>query len=334
MRTNQLVFGLIGLVSIFGLSLSASAQHSGDAEGGLLYEPWPNLTPDATWRFQPFCDACIPAAGDFTSKAEVREYAPGEFAFHSRGPDTWWETTGDVTNGFAVQNRWHQYVLGEDMFTRGNNLTCTWTFWGDPNDPAWAPEHFGPNGPIAWPGNSGVLGPFHRNSATNHSGLFYPTLEAGLEVGGIVNWKFQTSGAWQTAIFDDEHGTFGVVANSGAAPGTPTKVFHDVILAATSPANAIVARVILDDNDGAAFSYRSLAKGPAFIEIFDNRGVGSDPDPHNDVWIGFASDLGALYVDNIIVEDDNNVRTGPAGPTPTPTNTAIVGDVENWDSYE
>jgi len=312
------------ILSIIGLALPASAQHSGDPQGGLLYEPWPSSIPDPTWRLQPACEACTAEAGDYTSIAEIREYAPGEFAFKSRGPDTWWETIGDVVNGFAVENRWHQYVLGNDMFTRGNGLRCTFTFWGDPNDPAWNPDNFGPNGPIAWPGNSGVFGPFHRTSGADHVSGIMSNLEAGLEtnVTGRDNWKFQTSGMFNTAIFDDEYGTFGTFSNN--------QPFIDAIEAATDISQAIYAEVELGDIDGAAFRYRSVNKGHSCsIEIFDNRDVvGSDPDPQNEVWIGFASDLGGLFVDDIIVEDDNFLPTDvdlfdTRTPTPTPTSTAV-----------
>ena len=312
--TRVSLFAILALCIVF----SASAQHSGDSQGGLLYEPWPSAAADATWRFQPACELCIPAAGDFTSLAEVREYSPGEFAFVSRGPDTWWETTGDVTNNFAVANRWHNYVLGNDMFTRGNNLKCTFTFWGDPTDPAWNPDAFGPNGPIAWPAHSGVLGPFHRSSGMDHMTAINSNLEAGLEtnITGFDNWKFQTSGMWNTAIFDDEHGTFGNFANN--------QPFLDALQGATDEMTAVVLEVVLGNTDGAALSYGPAAKGPALIEIFDNRDIASDPGAQNDVWIGFASDLGALLVDNIIVEDDNNIFVpGPVGPPAPPVTVQI-----------
>jgi len=331
MKSKIIVLCLIGVPFVFGLSISASAQHSGDAQGGLLYEPWPSLTGDSTWHFQPACFACIPAAADYTSIAEVFEYAPGEFAFKSRGPDTWWETTGDITNGFPIANRWNNHLLGNDMFTRGDNLRCTFTYWGDPEDAAWDPSHFGPNGPVAFPSFSGAIGPFHRASGDDYMTSIHVNLEAGLEVNltGFDNWKFQTSGMFNTAIFDDEHGTFGNFATN--------QPFLDAIQGATDVSRAIVVEVVLGNTDGAAMSYRSLAKGheASLIEIFDNRDVASDPAPATGTWIGFASDLGAIFVDNIIVEDDNNIwQPGPSGPTATPTNTAIVGDVKNWDSYE
>jgi len=334
MKSKIIVFSLIGVLSIFGLNLSALAQHSGDPQGGLLYEPWPSQTGDATWQFQPFCDACIPAGGDYTTIAEVSEYEPGEFAFKSRGPDTWWETTGDVTNGFAVANRWHNYVLGNDMFTRGDNLKCTFTFWWDIDDPAWAPGNFGPNGPIVAPAHSGVIGPFHRNSGMDHTGAINANLEGGLEtnITGFENWKIQTSGMWNTAIFDDEYGTFGNLATNSA--------FISAITSATGTSQAIVVEIVLGNIDGVAMSWRNVSNGPAFTEIFDNRDLSpaSDPNPQNDVWIGFASDLGALLVDEIIVEDDSNLWVSGPSDTPTPagpTNTPNpVTGVKEWDQYE
>ena len=340
MKTKILVFCMIGVLSVFGMSSVTLAQHTGDPQGGLLYEPWPSLTPDATWRLQTECYQCTDKS-HYTSVSEVFEYEPGEFAYKSRGPDTWWETTGDIAFGFMEQNRFYQFVLGNDMFTRGDDLRCRFTFWGDPADPAWAPENFGPNGPIAWPQNSGVIGPFHRTSGMDigpphppgSTGAIHAGPEAGIETNltGRTSWKFMTSGLFNTAIFDDEHGTFGNLGTN--------QPFLDAIESSTCGLKdcGVILEVWLGDTDGAMVQYSTVSKG-TFIEIFDNRNVGSDPNPQEDVWIGFGSDLGALLVDDIIVEDNNNLWVSGPSDTPTPSPSTPtpnpVSGVKKWEQYE
>jgi len=269
-----------------------------DARGEpLLYESFPSGTIDSDrWRLQPACSMC----GDqYTSKAELVNIGGTDYAFLSRGPDSWWETGGHADQGFPHANRWHNYILGRDMFIRGNGLACSVTVWGDPNNPAWTVVG-PPSGLAAFPSNAGVQGPWRRVDGDSFAGLAYEQMEAGV---GIIHGGFYR--------FEQTH-SFG-------GPNALSQDFTDAFHATSHKANAITVRVEFGDNNGAMMQWKSANKGTYITEI-DNRDDGTIPS-QSDVWVGFASDLGAVLYDDILVVNDNNVGEIPTptfGPSPTP----------------
>lgn len=259
----------------------------------LLYEPFQSTDLDTTkWHIQERCCNCTEPP-TYTTLATIRDDGTGNNAFVVRGPTTWCETTGQC--GGFTSNRWQHGIAGKAAFTRGNDIRCTFTMWGDPNDPAWANANPEISGPLPFPGNTCVNGPWKRADLASTCGDTYNTGEAQIGCSNFFPqpWAFEQQGSW-------------------GGDRWPSQLFQDTFTSATQRSLAVVSEITLGNTDGAMWRWSSDF-GDTWNFEYDNRDNGSinsglygHEDAATDVWIGFASDMGALYIDDIIVEDNNN----------------------------
>ena len=280
----------------------------------LLQEHFSSASIDtALWHVEPACCTCTDPI--YTTVMELRHLGGGDFAFLTRGPDSWNETVG--SEGFTA-NRWNHALAARTQFARGNNIRCTFTFWGDPTNPAWmnrAPASDLKPGPIAFPTNTCLNGPWKRHNHSETCSTIYNTGEAHIGCSSFFggDFGFEQSGSWGSPNFASE----AFVAAFGASDG---KKF-----------NALMARIWLGDTDGAMWEWSSDF-GQTWITEYDNRDTGEIADPAADVWIAFATDMGAVFLDDIIVEDDSNLVVATPTPEPIPDPDRGTWLYEDWNS--
>jgi hypothetical protein len=179
---------------------------------------------------------------------------------------------------------WAYYYYSTNTFPRGSSLRCTFLVWKDPTKPTWA-------GPV----NFGVMGPFHN--AQNPAAI-YGNLEAGLE-GGSLPLNFDATGMFNS--------------------GTPTSgAFQTAFSSSTSRTNGVWVRVTLGDTMGARFEWST--DGVHFIPEIDTREI-SGASAAN-VYLGFGTHAGAVFIDTITVE-----RISANQPPPP-------SGVNDWNLYE
>ena len=258
------------------------------------------------------------ASADFTTRwnnnnATLEELAPGDWALRIQDAASW-------GNG----------VVTTATFPRGANLRCTWAFWhgfmaiGDA-DSGEAGEQA-----TTWD-STALMAPFRMSDQTSNS---YARHEAGLEY-------FLPSDQWQDLGLGPTNGGLnkGIGWSETGAVQSGVQLdaaFQQAGLAAVDKSSAVYVRATLGDvtggtavwsTDGGATWTQITTKTTG--EVIDTRGeaVGSvvltgNDNANNgtvgnaagsvtvsgntDVWIGFASGGGVLYVDNLWVQDDNN----------------------------
>ena len=103
----------------------------------LIDESWGVAIDTVTWNTS-FRPAGSQGAGQ-ASLAETEDVGGGDFAAYTEGPSDW---------------GWGQEIVTVGTFSRGGNLSCTFTTWYDPTA----------SYPSAAPGGSAINGPFHSAS--------------------------------------------------------------------------------------------------------------------------------------------------------------------------
>jgi hypothetical protein len=169
---------------------------------------------------------------------------------------------------------WGQELETVDTFARGNNLRCTFTTWYDPTA----------SYPSAAPGGSAINGPFHSASM----------------MGGN-----QSHSALEAAV-GREYGSFLFEQASWGGGPAISAAFHVAYASATSKANAVKIKVTLGDASGAMLQW-SNDSGYSWTTEYDTRGV-SGP-TNSPVYVGFGTNHGQIFYDDIIVENDVVVET-------------------------
>jgi len=150
-------------------------------------------------------------------------------------------------------------------FPRGQNLRCTFKAWGDPSKTSWLG---------AFPSAAMIAGPW-RNSNNDFA---YNDQEACVSL-----WQHQPL-RFSQVEWNDGH--------------IMTSAFNNAWVAATSKAKAVTIRVWLGNDIGAKCEWTT--DGTNWIEELDTRGA-SD---HAEVFLGFSTYGGAVFIDDILVEND------------------------------
>jgi len=163
----------------------------------------------------------------------------------------------------------HAYFYSRDAFSRGGNLRCTFKTWGDPSKTS---SHHG-----GFPQVAAINGPWRYTNAG---------IAPGNQEACVSLWLGQPM-RFSQAEWDTGH--------IMSAPYTT------VWLRSISESKAITVRVWLGDGQGAKCEW-STDNGNNWMQEIDTRGVsGGD---HPNVYLGFATVGGAVFIDDIVVEKD------------------------------
>ena len=169
---------------------------------------------------------------------------------------------------------WQYNFHSVASYPRGNDLRCTFKTWRDPSKPTWA-------GAV----NFGILGPFHLT--TFNPAAVYGNMAVAVE-GGAVPMAFNSKGPWTS--------------------GTPVSAaLSSAFNSSTSKADGVWIRVTLGNTSGGLLEYST--DGVTYTLDTDNRDL---PD-HNtaaEVILGFGTHAGAVWIDDIVVDDS----IGPPAP--------------------
>lgn len=226
---------------------------------------------------------------------------------------------------------WGSGVVTIDTFPRGANLICQWWFWHGFMEIADSDSGTEGEQPTTWDSTS-LMAPFRSSPETSNS---FQRHEAALEY-------FFPSDQWQDLGLGPGNGGLnkGIAWNESGGVQNGVQIepaFQQAGLAAVDKASAVIVRAYLGDtsggtadwsNDGGVTWQRIRTKTTG--EIIDTRGVtpgevvltGNDNANNGtegnmsgsvtvsgnpEVYIGFASGAGLLYVDNVLVQDNNNI---------------------------
>ncbi len=264
----------------------------------------------------------------YNNNSTLEEQAPGDWALRIQDAASW-------GNG----------VVTVDNFSRGANLRCTWCFWhgfmviqdADGSTEGAQTTNFD---------STSLMAPFRMSDQTSNSfqrheaalEYFFPTdqwqdLGTGPTNGGLnkgIGWSetgavqsgvqldaaFQQAGlaavdkssaVYVRAWLGDVSGGTAVWSTDGGATWTPirTKTTGEVI----DTRGETIGSVVLTGNDNSNGATEGAMTGSVTVS------------GNTDVWVGFASGAGILYVDNVLLEDDNN-------------NTIPVNSVGAWTVYQ
>ena len=167
-----------------------------------------------------------------------------------------------------VADQHQNYFYSKQAFERGGNLRCTFKAWGDPTKPAWGG---------AFPKNATINGPWRFSNTANATS----NQEACVSLWYGQPIRFSQM-EWDTGpVMSD--------------------AFVKTWLAATSKDKALTIRVWLGDGIGAMCEW--TADGVNWTREIDTRG-GVGGSHHGKVYLGFASYCGAVFIDDIVVEND------------------------------
>ena len=230
---------------------------------------------------------------------------PGNFAMSARGQNV------------SLRGSWHQTTFFHVLpFPRGQNVVCGFKFWRDAMDTGWGGTNCQ---------SYHVGGPWHKDKSDL---LFTPEAQ-------IRYWI-----PWTPAGQGQEFATPG---NPWTTSPKLTQGYHDAFCAATSREMCVTVEVLLGSTHGARIRWKSDGQfQTSFLTEYDTRGLPPDVggnEPWNfsspEAYVGFGTYSGRMFWDDISVVNDGSF--GPAStPTiaPTPTETAVVAAVGNWENLE
>lgn len=224
------------------------------------------------------------------SKCRLEQIGPGDWAIFTEGPR---EITDHTT-----------YFYANRVFRRGGNLRCTFKTWIDPSKKN--------NWVKGDPASAQIGGPWHSSQS------FQPLTDAEmtvlvarglneLEIKTIVQ-PFANPEAmiryWNTPYFAQDGDAW---PTGGDALSSQ---FIEAFEASTSKENAVTIRVWLGDQIGAKMEW-SKDGGKTWIEEVDTRqGRGGQ---HGRVYLGFATFGTAVFIDDIVVENDAHKNENVSG---------------------
>jgi hypothetical protein len=184
---------------------------------------------------------------------------------------------------------WAQHLYSIRQFKRGANLRCTFSLWGDP-------ARQRPGGTF-FPSSTGPNGPWHFGIRDN---LEWSSQEACLSVW-YPGLQWAQAGQWTGA-------------------DNASTEFKNAYVQATTKTNAIKVRVWLGNDTGANFEY-SADHGATWHTELDTRGIGLGMGAANrqptleGLRIGFVCINNYLFIDDIVVEDDDHPYSPPKSPS-------------------
>ena len=296
-----------GLVLSFTLTFNVYSA-------ALLYEDFQSVIPGSKifpsgWDYNIEVDMGVADAGTI-------DYGNGDIGAYCRGPSAPGSSNHVTMFGYTAAT-----------FTRENNLRCTFAVFngqGSALEGAWAAPNEGIQG--SWndtggaPGVHTVMpggGPFHlpgtiAKAQADPSGLTNSGTGLFNSVKIIRDWNFADDGVGFDSRCDPWR---------PAGANVMSKEFHDAFRYAVNKQTAVYIRAWLDDSQGGWVEWSNDSMQTWNPDV-DNSGTGCDDDPT--VEIAFNTYAGAIIIDEVIVEDDNNIFDGP----PTPPNQA-----RDWSIY-
>jgi hypothetical protein len=216
---------------------------------------------------------------DLGSKCQLEQIGPDDWAIFTEGP-------GEVTDHTT-------YFYARQTFRRGANLRCTFKTWVDSSKKE--------NWVKGDPANAQIGGPWHASQSfeamTDADATV--TVARGIIPGKTVVHPFNNPEAmvrfWGTPYFAQDGDAW--PTGGDALSSDFIKTFE----ASSSKANALTIRVWLGDEIGAKLEW-SGDDGRTWKEEIDTRqGKGGR---HGRVYLGFATFGTAVFVDDIVVEND------------------------------
>ena len=165
---------------------------------------------------------------------------------------------------------WDYSYFSTATYDRAENLRCTFQTWRDPTKPTWA-------GPV----NFGINGPWHHNINATDA---YGNLNCGVGGWDTLPQTFQMEG-WNTGT---------------ALP----QAIADAFNASTDRASGIWFKVWLGNTSGGKLEWST--DGETF-ELVEDRTDDPAAFSNNGLYLGFATHAGAVFIDNIMVEDDSHI---------------------------
>jgi len=228
---------------------------------------------------------------------------PGDFSMNAEGQTT--SLVGSIH---------HTAFFAIPAFYRGGNLTCEFKIWRDTTRVGWG----------GTPNQSYMVGgPWKKNK---HN-LMLNNQEAMIRYW--IPWTPAGQGQEFAQPNDQSLWTISPKLSQG---------YHLAFDNSASRELCMTVQVILGDTHGARIRWNSPGQfQTSFLTEYDNRGVPPDvgSSSSNQVYAGWGSYSGRMFWDDILITNDQS--SGPTHtPTiaPTPTETAFVGAVENWDQLE
>jgi len=236
-----------------------------------------------------------------------------------------WTLGGDEDNSDCGCN-WSGHLYSIPTFGRGDDIRCTFCFWGNPVTVDWPT----PNGAVLGQGamddseGAGLQAPWHLGELP---GQPYNSCEACMLMWYNVD-KAGSGPLWAHA------GRWGDYANSDSSAPFKTAIEN----AMPNKANALYIRVTLGNTQGALYEYSTDGAQTWIMEADRRDGVDAGaPTTAADLILGFHNVFSIhVLLDNIVVEDNNNIALpAPTATPPPPTSTPNPNTgVTDWEEYE
>jgi len=214
-------------------------------------------------------------------------------------------TPGDVSvvddgaggKALRIQNQaglnWGTILYGDQVFTRGSNLSMQFRVWNNGNPPYT---------------NNGIAGGWHHSpstGATGHAlilGFWWPTFE---------NWENNGQG--------------------GSGNQAPNAEFVPDFESAINKANSLIIKVTLGANQGGRIEW-SADDGATFNSPSEWNTVGFGPSMAAGNQIGWWGVTGPVFIDDIFVFEGSAGPTPTPPPTPIPPMGEPLPFIEDWNS--
>ena len=269
----------------------------------------------------------LPAGWDYNIERDMGvadvgtvDVGDGDIAAYTRGPS-------------APGASDHITLLGykAGTFTRANNLRCTfvvyngigsdvagsWAAAGEGIEGSWAdqgppsPNNIMPGGgPFHLPGVMAMAQADETGLTNSGTGLFH-------SVRIVRHWGFIPEITFEQVEYASRCDDW----NARTPANLLSNGFHEAFRNAVSKQTGLWIRCWLDDTQGGKLEWSNDGRQTWNNDAADNSGTGCDTD--TEVEINFSTYAGAIIIDDVMVEDDNNYDTWTAPPN----------EVRNWSVY-